>query len=140
MQDRNPQFLRLRAVCALFALCLSWLGIQLETATVSAAVCSSACCGEQSHCCCRPRRASNQKDSTQGTKKIEAAEVAPSCPQGCLASRFSTSSFSRELLYAASRRSGLFGLRIHHTDGAAVAFGLFHPHQSSPRAPPTLSI
>ena len=73
-----------RALLVALALLCGALAAPVTLAAGSSAdVCTMACCVEEGHCCCKPRRARVEGQTTDGNPHVAATEVAAPCPAGC---------------------------------------------------------
>ena len=99
-------------------------------------VCAMACCVEDGHCCCKPRRASVAGQSTNGKPQLASAEVVAPCPEGCLAPSSASPLFKRQALRPADHRVDVVGVILPHlllSDDQRLAAVC---DATTPRAPP----
>src|SRR2546423_904225 len=73
-----------RALCAALVLLCGAMAAPVGLAGRSPAdVCAMACCVEKGHCCCKPRHAYVEGQTTDGKPRLAPTEIAAPCPAGC---------------------------------------------------------
>src|ERR1700754_3068106 len=101
----QSRFASWRALCAALALLFGSLAAPVALASRSSIdVCTMACCVEEGHCCCKPRRPYVEGQTADGKPRIAVNEVAASCPEGCTAPSASSSLFVRQALRPAGHK------------------------------------
>ena len=139
MVIRASRFARLRALCAALGLLLGALAAPVALASNAADVCAMDCCVAEGHCCCNPRRAHVEGETTSDKPSLTEAEVSTACPEGC-----TLPSASANLIARAALRATAY--HIHFIKAAVVGCTAILPRHSAvqvaastPRAPPVHS-
>jgi hypothetical protein len=132
---RKP--VRLRAAGILLALLFSCLSAPLTLAFDSSDVCSMACCVQEGHCCCNPRRARVQGRDSGGLNQIGNADVSAPCPEGCATSPTSSPSPFRDATRAAATQIDRVAPEFVQSHTPLLTTRANTSGASSPRAPPS---
>jgi hypothetical protein len=130
--------LRLRAAALVFALFVSGPLAASAQAADSGDVCAMACCIRDGYCCCSPRRAHVQGETTDGRAHISSARVSAECPEGC--SKLQSGSYFplRDSLRANNHHLEELQTASHSLRHIRVIPNSFEFACSTPRAPPSL--
>jgi hypothetical protein len=136
---RLSRFARLRALCAALGLLLGAVAAPVALASNAADVCAMACCVTEGHCCCTPRRAHVEGQTTDGSPGFTETEVSAPCPEGCTLPSAAANFIARDALrtpayhihFITAAVIGCTAIITKHSEVQAAA--------SSPRAPPVLS-
>jgi hypothetical protein len=80
---RKNRMAKLRALAAAFALLIGSIAAPIALAGNAPDVCAMACCVEEGHCCCSPRRAFVKGQNSDDSPGLSEAEIFASCPEGC---------------------------------------------------------
>jgi hypothetical protein len=94
---------KLRALAAAFALLIGSIAAPIALAGNSPDVCAMACCVEEGHCCCSPRRALVAGQNSDGKPSLNEAEIFAACPEGCA----NATTSSNLLMRVAARAPGI---------------------------------
>jgi len=136
---RASRFARLRALCAAFGLLLGAIAAPVALASNAADVCAMACCVDEGHCCCTPRRAHVEGEATSDNPSLTGNEVSTPCPEGCTLPSASVNFIARDALRGST-------YTIHFMQAAVIGCAAIIPKHgvvqvaaSTPRAPPHLS-
>jgi hypothetical protein len=132
----RSRLVRLRALCAAVAFALGSLSAQVFLASSAQDVCSMACCVEDGHCCCNPRRASVKGQAPDANPALTEAELVSPCPEGCTNSTASFSQATKKVQRPASHLADFSGPDLFESEPNAVARLCLRSGSASPRAPP----
>jgi hypothetical protein len=135
--NRQGRFASWRALCAALVLLFGAISAPVALASRSSdEVCTMACCVEEGHCCCKPRRAFVEGQTPDGKPRIAATEIAAPCPEDCAAPATASPSFMRQALRPADHRIDDVAASSTHLPlivGPSLAAA---SNASAPRAPP----
>jgi hypothetical protein len=127
----------LRALCVALVLLFGAIAAPVALASRSSDdVCTMACCVEEGHCCCKPRRTFVEGQTPDGKPRIAGTEIAVPCPEDCAAPSTSSPSFTRQALRPADPRIDGVAASLMHLPlivGPALATA---SNATAPRAPP----
>src|SRR5436853_6483264 len=135
--NRQGRYASLRALCAALALLFGAIAAPVALASRSPDdVCTMACCVEEGHCCCKPRRAFVEGQRPDGKPRIAATEMATPCPEDCTAPSTASPLFTRQTLRPADHRIDRVAASLMHLLLIVSKSLAVSSVATAPRAPP----